>query len=80
MPKKSRFSAKDLVKYLRRANQLERKILGLYYLENIGVADISAVLNKDRQYVSAILGKALENLTAKISKSTARPNKGSRPC
>lgn len=78
MQKRSNPSPKYLVKYLRQANQVERKVLGLYYLENIGIADISAILKKDTRYVSEILGKALKNLTAKISKSNSNAGKGSR--
>jgi len=78
MPKRSNLSPKDLVKYLRRANQIERKVLGLYYLENLRIADISTILKRDPQYVSEMLNKTLENLTTKISKSNLHSNKGSR--
>lgn len=73
-----RLSPRKLVKYLKRANQVERKVLGLYYLENLCIADISTILEKDPQYVSEILGGSLENLTAKISKSNSQSRKGTR--
>ena len=77
MQRKANFSPKKIVEYLKKANQIERKVLGLYYLENLGIEDISEILRKDTRYVSKILGKTLENLTVRVSKSNSS-NKGSR--
>ena len=41
MLKKANFSPKGIVKYLKQANQVERKVLGLYYLENLAIGEIS---------------------------------------
>jgi DNA-directed RNA polymerase specialized sigma24 family protein len=71
MQKKSNHSPKSIVKYLKRANQVERKVLALYYLEKLGIADISEILGKNTKYVSKVLDRTLENLTVRISNSSS---------
>jgi len=71
MQKKNNRSPKSVVKYLKQANQVERKVLGLYYLENLGISDISEILGKDTKYISKVLGKTLENLNVGVSNSSS---------
>jgi DNA-directed RNA polymerase specialized sigma subunit len=71
MRKKNNHSPKSIVKYLKRANQVERKVLGLYYLENLGISDISEILGKDTKYISKVLGRTLENLHVRVSNSSS---------
>lgn len=71
MQKKNNRSPKSVVKYLKQANQVERKVLGLYYLENLSISDISEILGKDTKYISKVLGKTLENLNVGVSNSSS---------
>lgn len=71
MQKRNNRSPKSVVKYLKQANQVERKVLGLYYLENLGISDISEILGKDTKYISKVLGKTLENLNVRVSNSSS---------
>ena len=78
MLKKANFSPKGIVKYLKQANQVERKVLGLYYLENLAIGEISEILGKDTKYISKVLGKTLETLNVRVSKSNSKSGRRSR--